>query len=145
MDRNRALNLLSLARKGGNIQLGEENVGAASRAGQARLIVVASDAADNTYGRVKTFSHAGKTTFIRVPYTKEELGHACGRAVCAMAAITDVALARAFVNALGQPEKYAELLADLDRRVERVQQRRREERPIATISNTGKSNSEVAI
>ena len=45
MDRNRALNLLSLARKGGNIQLGEENVGAASRAGQARLIVVASDAA----------------------------------------------------------------------------------------------------
>ncbi len=128
MDRNRALNLLSLAHKGGNIQLGEENVGAASRAGQARLIVVASDAADNTYGRVKTFSHAGKTTFIRVPYTKEELGHACGRAVCAMAAITDVALARAFVNALGQPEKYAELLADLDRRVERVQQRRREEK-----------------
>ena len=45
-----------------------------------------------------------------------------------MAAITDVALARAFVNALGQPEKYAELLADLDRRVERVQQRRREEK-----------------
>ena len=63
-----------------------------------------------------------------LPYTKEELGHACGRAVCAMAAITDVALARAFVNALGQPEKYAELLADLDRRVERVQQRRREEK-----------------
>ena len=128
MEHDRALNLLSLAKKGGNIQLGEENTGAACRAGHARLILVASDAADNAYGRVRTFSHAGKAPFIRVPYTKEELGQALGRAVCAMAAITDVALAQAFVKALGQPDKYEALLADLDARVERIKQRRREEK-----------------
>ena len=128
MEHERALNLLSLAKKGGNIQLGEENTGSACRAGHARLIVVASDAADNAFHRAKTFSVAGKTTFIRVPYTKEELGRAFGRAVCSMAAITDVSLAQAFVKALDQPEKYQALLADLDLRVARVRQRRREEK-----------------
>ncbi len=128
MEPDRALRLLSLAKKGGNIQLGEENTGAACRSGHARLILVASDAADNAFHRAKTFTLAGKTTFIRVPYTKEELGRACGRAVCAMAAFTDVSLARAFVQALNQPEKYEALLADLDQRVLRVKQRRQEEK-----------------
>ena len=34
---------------------------------------------------------------------------------------------QAFVKALGQPDKYEALLSDLDARVERVKQRRREE------------------
>ena len=67
MEPDRALRLLSLAKKGGNIQLGEENTGAACRSGHARLILVASDAADNAFHRAKTFTLAGKTTFIRVP------------------------------------------------------------------------------
>ena len=128
MEPDRALGLLSLAKKGGNIQLGEENVGAACRAGHARLILVASDAAENAFHRAKTFSLAGKTTFIRTPYTKEELGGAFGRAVCAMAAITDVSLAQAFVKALNQPEKYETLLSDLETRVQRVRKRRQEEK-----------------
>ena len=45
-----------------------------------------------------------------------------------MAAFTDVSLARAFVQALNQPEKYEALLADLDQRVLRVKQRRQEEK-----------------
>ena len=112
MEHDRALGLLSLAKKGGNIQLGEENTGSACRAGRAALILVASDAAENAFHRARTFSHAGKTTFIRVPYTKEELGGACGRGV----------------RALGQPEKYGELLAELDARVARIRQRQREEK-----------------
>lgn len=124
----RALGLLSLAKKGGNIQTGEENVGSACRAGHARLILVASDAADNAFHRAKSFSTNSKIFFIRVPYSKQELGGAMGKAVCAMACITDVSLAQAFVKALGQPEKYADLLADLDRRVKRVKQRRDEEK-----------------
>ncbi len=138
MEHDRALNLLSLARKGGNLQLGEENTGAACRAGKARLILVASDAAENTYHRARTFSHGGRTTFIRVPYSKEQLGLACGRAVCAMAALTDAALALAFVRALGQPEKHEALLADLEARTARIQKRRREERAHQTNRKHGK-------
>lgn len=128
MEPNRALNLLSLAKKGGNIQLGEENVGAACRAGHARLILVASDAAENAFHRAKSFSMTSKVWFIRTPFSKEDLGNAFGRAVCAMAAITDVSLAQAFVKALNEPEKYAELLSELDVRVQRVQKRRQEEK-----------------
>lgn len=125
---NRALNLLSLAKKGGNIQAGEDNVGGACRSGRARLVMVASDAADNAYNRAKGFTLNSTVSFIRIPYTKDELGYALGRSVCAMVAITDVSLALAFVKALGQPEKYTDLLADLDKRVSRVQKRRAEEK-----------------
>lgn len=124
----RALNLLSLARKGGNISLGEENVGSMCRSGHARLILVASDASENAFHRAKSFTSSKKMAFIRVPYTKDELGAAMGRGVCAMAAITDVSLALAFVKALEQPEKYDSLLLDLDKRVVRVKQRRQEEK-----------------
>ena len=128
MDQNKALTLLCLAKKGGNIQLGEENTGSACRAGHARLILVAHDASENAFRRARSFSAGSKVYFIRVPFSKEELGGAFGRAVCAMAAITDVSLAQAFVQALDQPEKYEELLEDLERRVQRVKKRRQAEK-----------------
>ena len=128
MGPERALGLLALARKGGNIQLGEEITGAACRAGHARLILVAQDAADNAFRRARGFSGGGRIPFLRVPFGKEALGRACGRAVCAMAALTDVSLALAFVKALEQPERHEALLADLETRVLRVQKRRQEKR-----------------
>jgi ribosomal protein L7Ae-like RNA K-turn-binding protein len=122
-----ALNLLGISRKGGHIAVGEEPVAAAVRSGKSRLILVAQDAADHTFRRARSFSTVGKCAFIKIPYTKDELGTVLGRNVCAMAALTDVRLAQAFVKALGQPEKYAELQADLDARSARVAQRRKEE------------------
>lgn len=127
MEHERALGLLSLAKKGGNVELGEENTGAACRAGHARLILLAQDASDNAYRRAKGFS-GGRVPFLRVPFGKEALGRACGRAVCAMAALTDVSLALAFVKALGRPQEDAALISDLEAKVLRVQKRRQEER-----------------
>ena len=63
-----------------------------------------------------------------LPFTKDELGGAIGCSSCAIAALTDVALAQAFVQALGEPERDEALLAELTRRVERVQKRRQEEK-----------------
>ena len=40
MEQNKSLGLLSLARKGGNIVLGEEQAGAAARASRARLMLL---------------------------------------------------------------------------------------------------------
>ena len=45
---HKALNYMSLARRGGRIELGEEPCGAAARAGHAKLIVVAADASPHT-------------------------------------------------------------------------------------------------
>ena len=46
---NKALNYLSLARKAGKAELGEEPVGAMARTGKAYLILVAQDASDHTW------------------------------------------------------------------------------------------------
>ena len=102
------LHLLGIARKAGRVEVGEEPVGASARARQARLILVASDAADNSARRAAHFAQAGKAPWFRVPYTKGELGGTVGRASCAMLALTDVGLAAALLARLaaGAPETY---------------------------------------
>ena len=128
MEHNRSLGLLSISRKGGNIVYGEETVGAQTRAGRARLVIVASDAGSHTLRRAKSFVAGTPQPLLVVPFTRDALGDALGTTSCAIAAITDVRLAQAFVKTLGEPEKYAELLENLDQRVKRVEQRRAEEK-----------------
>ena len=125
---DKALNYLSLARKAGRIELGEEPVGAAARAKKARLILVASDAGDHSWRRAKSFVAGTEQLCMKVPFTKDQLGEAIGRTSLAMAAFTDPALALAFVKALGNPEKYKEALESLDKRTKRIRQRQQEEK-----------------
>ena len=123
---DKALNYLALARKAGRIELGEEPVGAAARAQKARLMIVAQDATDHTWRRAKSFAAGTEQLCIKVPFTKDQMGQATGRSSLALAAFTDPALAQAFVKALGQPDVHAQVLADLDRRTKRIQQRQKE-------------------
>lgn len=125
---DKARNYLSLARKAGRIELGEEPAGAAARAQKARLLVVASDASDHTWRRAKSFVSGTDQQCIRIPYTKQELGEAIGRQELALAAITDPALALAFLKALENPEKYRDALESLQKRTTRVQTRQAEAR-----------------
>ena len=112
---DKALNYLSLARKGGMAELGEEPVGDITRTGKGYLVIVASDASDHTWRRAKSYVAGTEQQAVRVKFTKAELGFAIGRQELAIAAITDAALALALVNALGEPEKHKaviEVLAD---------------------------------
>jgi len=126
MDNNRALNYLALGKKGRLIELGEEPVGAVARAVKARLVVVASDASDHTWRRAKSFVAGTEQQCIRVPFTKEELGFVVGRQSLAIAAFTDAALALAFVKALPNAEKFAEVAEKLDIKAQKLRQRRDE-------------------
>ena len=137
-NKQRALNYLGLARRGSNIAIGEEPVGIACRGNHGRLLLLAKDAADNTFRRARAFTSSGKPPVIRVPFTKEELGNAMGVNACAMAVFTDVSLALAFVKALDEPEHYAKLLEELERQVARVQKRRQEEKAHQKNKRTGK-------
>ena len=94
---DKALNYLSLARKGGLAELGEEPVAAISRTGKAYLIAVASDASDHTWRRAKSFAAGTQQQCLRLPFTKDEMGFAIGRTSLAIAAITDPSLALALV------------------------------------------------
>lgn len=135
---DKPLNYLSLARKAGLIELGEEPAGAAARAQKARLVIVAQDAGDHTWRRAKSFVAGTDQLCLKIPYTKDEVGMAIGRTSLAIAAFTDPALALAFVKALPQPEKYSEELASLEARAQRLRQRRKEAKAHLKNKQTGK-------
>ncbi len=123
---NKALNYLSLARKAGTAELGEEPVGGAARAGKAYVILAACDCGDHTWRRAKAYAAGTEQQAIRLPYTKDEMGLATGRSSLALAAITDVAMALALVQSLPEPEKYADAIAVLTRKAEKQRQRKKE-------------------
>ena len=103
-----ALHLLGIARKAGRAEVGEEPAGAACRARQAKLLLVAADAAENSVRRAAHFAEAGKTPWLKAPWGKGELGGAVGRSACAMLALTDAGLAAALAEKLARtdPETY---------------------------------------
>ena len=123
---NKALNYLSLARKAGKAELGEEPVGAKARTGKAYLILVAQDASDHTWRRARSFAAGTEQQCLRMPCSKEEMGFAIGRTALAIAAITDPALALALVQALGQDEKHGPVLEVLRQKTDKAKKRQAE-------------------
>ncbi|MFR4335014.1 MAG: 50S ribosomal protein L7 [Lawsonibacter sp.] len=123
------LHLLGLARKAGRLEIGEEPVGAVCRARQARLVLLASDAAPNTCRRAAHFGEAGNVLWLEVPFTKAELGFALGRGSCAMLALTDAGFAASLTQKLAAraPERYGPAAQQLREKADRVLQRRREQ------------------
>ena len=104
---DKALNYMSLARKAGIIELGEEPVGGAARAGKAKLVIVAEDSGDHTWRRAKSFVAGTAQQCVRLKCTKEEMGFVVGRTSLAIAAFTDPAMALSFLKALPQPPQDA--------------------------------------
>ena len=125
---DKALNYLSLARKGGMAELGEESAGAAARAHKAYAILVAGDASDHTWRRALAFAEGTEQQVLRLRYTKEEMGMATGRESLAIAAITDVQMATALVKALTPPEKYQKALEVLAGKSQKARKRQAEAR-----------------
>lgn len=123
---SKALNYLSLARKGGLAELGEEPVGDLSRTGKAYVIAVASDASDHTWRRAKAYAAGTEQQCIRLPFAKEEMGEAVGRESLAIAAISDAPLALALVQSLPEPEKYQAAIQVLAAKTQKLKKRRQE-------------------
>ena len=123
---DKSLNYLALARKAGRAELGEEPVGAAARAGKACLVVVASDASDHSWRRAKSYVSGTGQQCIRLTRTKDELGQAIGRSSLAMAALTDAALALAFVKGMEKPDPA--VIEALEAKSLRAEKRRKEAR-----------------
>lgn len=125
MDSRNILSLLGLALRGGNLAVGEEPVEAAARARDARLLLLASDAADNTRRRTVHFSEAGQCLWLQLPCTKAELGRAVGRTSVALAAVTDIGLANAVARRLAALDQaqYGEAAQRLELKAKRAAER----------------------
>lgn len=90
---DKALNVLSIARKAGKLQLGEEASTSAARDKKARLILLASDTAGNTVSKMTFVAERFNCPIFTLTVTKDELGAVVGSGRCAVAAITDMGLA----------------------------------------------------
>ena len=121
----RALGLLGIAQKGGNIEIGEDPVGNAARAGKARLIILASDAAGHTVRRAGSFASLHETPLVTVEGSKDVLGRIFGRNSVAMIAVTDILLAKRFLETLGDPETYGEALTAVTEKAAVMAQRKK--------------------
>ena len=146
MDNNDILSLLGLALRGGRLVMGEEPVEAVARARDARVLLLASDAADNTRRRVEHFAQAGQCLWLRVPFTKAELGRQFGRTSVAVAAVTDVGLASAVVKKLAalDPDTYGEAAERLELKAKRAAERRAEQQAHEKNLRTGKCKAKKA-
>lgn len=99
MKPDKVLSMLSIAAKSGSIASGEFSTEKAVKEGRAYLVIVASDASENTQ---KMFRNM--TDFYEVPMylygDKETLGHFIGREFRASLAVTNEGLARSIEDKL---------------------------------------------
>ena len=122
-----ALRFLGIAKKAGKLKCGGDQVLAAAEAGKARLIIAASDAAENTVRRAHGYMPPG-TVLISAPFTKREIGEAAGCGETALAVITDHGMAAAFAEKLDKefPDRYGRELDILSFKADKVLRRRKE-------------------
>lgn len=106
------LNLLGLARRGGNLAMGEEPVSDACQNHKARVVFLAADAGDTICRRAERMAETGNAPLVTLPWTKEEVGFHLGRASCALLALTDQGLASTVIGRLAETDESLKALAD---------------------------------
>ena len=125
---SKALQYLGIARKSGNIELGEENAKALIKAGKARLVLLASDASEGVSRRMDGYVYGFHAPVIRLPFDASELGGAVGRARCSAAAVPDLGLAVALAAALAEEfdgdDSYAEAARELAEKQAQIARRK---------------------
>ena len=93
MRMNKTLSMISLATKAGKTKSGEFMTEKEVKEGNACLVIVASDASENTKKKFKNMCD-----FYKVPIyfygDKDTLGHAMGKEIRASLAITDAGFAK---------------------------------------------------
>ena len=140
------LTLIGLCKRAGMLEVGEEPVEAVARAKDARVLLLAEDAADNTARRVRHFAEMGSCLWLRVPFTKEEMGRSLGRTSCAIVAVTDIGFACNIVGRLaqGDPVRYDEAHALLQVKAKRAAERKAEMLAHKKNVRTGKVKRKAA-
>ena len=125
-----ALGMLGLALRAGRLAVGEEACADACAVHGVRLLLLAQDAGEHVQRRAAFGAEEGNCLLVETPWSKAEMGGALGRGSCAVAAVTDVGMARALAEKLAaaDPEKYgatAERLAVKAKRAAERKQKRK--------------------
>ncbi len=97
---DKALRYLGLALKAGQLVIGADECEKAIKKGQGKLLILASDAANNATRMAQRLSAERDLPLMRTVYTKSELATVLGRkSSVALALVKDESLAAAFAAA----------------------------------------------
>ena len=139
---NNSTRFLGIVKKSGRLAIGEETVTTAAMTKKARLIITASDAGDYVMRRAEYLSEEKEIPRITLDAAKADLGEITGRGTVAIAAITDMGMAAAFVEKLnGESGGYDELEEQLRLKAERFA--RRKKMKDDSKSKTGKRRQNI--
>ena len=109
MNDTKAIRYLSLAAKAGRIVTGGDEVAKSIRRGKGGLLILASDAGQDTVRRGEQLSLNPLVTLSKTAYTKSQIAAAVGRgSSVALALVTDEGLAEAFLRASASSAKEQE-------------------------------------
>ena len=113
------LRMIGMALRAGRLAVGDEAAGDACQYKRCRLLLVTAGAGEGAQRRAAHFAEEGQCLAAELPCSNEELGEA-------LAAVTDLGLARAIVERLAQeePETYGPMARRLQLKAERAAQRR---------------------
>lgn len=99
---NKALSYMGLAMRAGKLAFGEEGVLKAIRSGQARLVVLAEDASDNTRKKFQDKCRHYNVA-LSESFSRYELGAAIGKEERVLVAVLDSGLAQRIKTCLAKP------------------------------------------
>ena len=124
--REKTLNLLGMMRRAGAISLGENQSAESLRAGKAKLLLLASDVADNARRKAENLSEGRNVQRVPLPFDRDELGKALGVGSCSVAVVTDLGFADALMQLLQAqwPEDFGEAAAAVRKRSEKAARRK---------------------
>lgn len=123
---DKVLNFLGMCKRAGSLVTGEDGALGAARSGEAKLVMLASDAAENTSKKAEFYAETCGLTLVRLPYDKDALGDMLGRRVCAVMAVTDKNFAKSFLDKLAaENPAYKPALAELTEQLKSRKERRR--------------------
>ena len=109
MNDTKAIRYLSLASKAGRIVTGSDEVEKMIRRGKGVLLLLASDAGQNTVRRGELLSRESGVTMKTASYTKSQIAAAVGRGnSVAVVLVTDKGLAEAFLRASASAQEQEE-------------------------------------
>lgn len=116
---NDLLTYIGLMKRASCLSIGAEDAFSICREGKARILLLASDAADNITKNAGHFSKSNKTPVKKTPFTKLDLGAALGQKECSALAITDTGFALSFCKRM----QYSEEIDSLQERLAREKKR----------------------
>ncbi|MBQ6603216.1 MAG: ribosomal L7Ae/L30e/S12e/Gadd45 family protein [Eubacterium sp.] len=98
MSGSKVLSLLGLARKAGFVKSGEFSSESLVKSGKAYLVLLASDASDNTKKKFTDMCRYYEVPVRVLDCTKEELGKCIGQEMRTSAAVSDEGFAKAILK-----------------------------------------------